>query len=313
MGLTQRRVVLVKTETTRGVDAVPTAADNAILCRTSTVISPQGEDVTRDNVRATFSPEGHIVTGLHTTLPIEIDLRGSGVAGVAPEFGPLLKACGMAEAVVADTSVAYTPVSESPDLQPSVTIYWLEDGLLHKMVGCVGTWSVNNSVKSVGVMTFNMTGLWVDPENVDLPTPILSDVVPPVVESMGLKIGDYTPAGVSAFTLDFGATVSTRTDVNASQGIAGFYLSARTPAGSIDPEVVAFDEFNPWSDWKAGTRAAISATVGSVAGNICDVAVTSGQYKLPSYGDKEGLRTYSLPFECKRLSAGDDELSLTFK
>jgi hypothetical protein len=125
---------------------------------------------------------------------------------------------------------------------------------------------------------------------------------------LGLTVGGYAPS-VNSLSFDVGNTVSQRKDVNAEGGIAGFFISGRTTSGSIDPEAVALGTFNPWSLWKNGTKAALAATVGSVAGNICALAAPAIQYKAPSYSEREGLRTYDLPFSC---TGDDDELTLTF-
>jgi hypothetical protein len=301
-------VILVKIEPTPGSDASPLASANAVQVMTNAVISPQGEEVARDNVRATMSPDGHITTGLYNTIPLDVELKGSGTAGAAPDFGPLLRACGFSEDVTADTSVAYSPVTLTPSSQESVTIYFYEDGVLHKMVGCRGSVSLSASVNGIATLSFSMSGMWVDPGDVALPDAVLSEIVPPVVEDLGLTVGGYTPS-VNSLSFDVGNTVSQRKDVNAEGGIAGFFISARTTSGSIDPEAVALGTFNPWSLWKDGTRAALAATIGSVAGNICALTAPAIQYKAPSYSEREGLRTYDLPFSC---TGDDDELTLTF-
>ena len=51
------------------------------------------------------------------------------------QYGKALKACGLAETVVANTSVTYDPVSASFS---SVTIHYNIDGVRHKMTGCRG-------------------------------------------------------------------------------------------------------------------------------------------------------------------------------
>ena len=310
MRLTQRRVILVKKETTYKTDPTPTAAANAIWCNTSAVMSPQGEEVSRDVVRSIWSSQGHIVTGVHNTITVEAELKGSGTAGVAPEFGPLLEACAMPETVVEDTSVAYKSTTVQPDSQESVTIYWYEDGALHKMIGCRGTVSMSASNNALGKLTFTLSGLYVAPEDASIVTPTLSSVIPPVCNDMSMTIGSYTPV-VTSLAWDLGNTVAKRPDINADEGIAGFIITDREVTGSVDPEADAFSSFNPWADWKAGTTAALSATIGSTAGNICAVSCPVIQYKAPSYGDREGIRTYDLPFVA-RDNAGAEELVLTF-
>ncbi len=89
-------VVLFKTETTAGTDASPVAADDAVL-----VENPQiqfNPNIVRTNeVTGSLDSRGAIVGGMTAQISCDVYLKGSGTAGTAPEFGPLLKACGWAE------------------------------------------------------------------------------------------------------------------------------------------------------------------------------------------------------------------------
>lgn len=309
MRLTNRRVILVKLESTYGVDSSPLATANAILCRTSSVISPDGEEVTRDNVQPSWSPNQHIVSGLFATIPLEVDLVGSGTPGEAPPCDALLRACGMARTLAPGVSVAYAPATLGVAQQASATLYFYEDGVLHKMPGSMGNMSLNAPVGGVATLSFSMSGMWEDPEDADVPDAVLPYVDPPIVEGVGLTVGQWSP-DVTALSLDLGNTVSKRKSVNAANGVAGFYLSNRNPTGSIDPEAVDLATANPWIDWKNGAVAQLHATIGAVAGNQVSIFGVGCQYNKPSYGDRDGLRTYSLPFTF--TGEDDNEFSLTF-
>jgi hypothetical protein len=306
--LHRRRVVLAKVETTYNSDASPLATTNAILCQSGSSISVNAEEVERDTIRATMTPLGHVVTGKSVSLSLSVEVRGSGTAGSAPEIDPLLRACGLDPATTADTSVIYSPLSDAASHE-SATIYWYEDGLLHKATGCRGTMSLSMSVNGIATMSFDMSGVYVDPDDVALPTPTLSDVVPAVCRSAGITIGSYTPVATSV-ELSLGNDVQQRQDINADDGIAGYMITDRKPTGSIDPEAALLAEFDPWSAWKNGATAAITAAAGTVAGNTTTLSVPAAMYQTPSYSDRNGITTYSLPFVC--TGTDDDELSLSF-
>jgi hypothetical protein len=309
MKLTQRRVILVKEETERGTDAIPTAATDAVVCNTAAVMKPSGEEIARDTVRPIWSSQGHVVHGVHNTIDIEAELMGSGTAGTAPAFGPLLKCCAMDEVVETDTSVTYASATQTPASQKTCTVYWYEDGALHKMVGCVGTMDMS-APSGIGKITFSLQGAYVAPTDASLPDAVLSSVVPPVVAGINLTIGSFTPV-VTALSVSLGNSIAKRQDINDENGIAGFIINGREVTGSVDPEAVTFAEFDPWAGWKAGTTAAISATIGETAGNICAISLPVCQYRTPSYGDREGIRTYDLSFVA-RDDEGDPEFTLTF-
>ncbi len=311
--LTRRRVVLAKVETTYGQDAAPTAAQNAFICNTSSSISPSGEEVERDYVRDTLSPIGSVVTTKTVSFSLSTELKGGGMDDadiLAPEYEALLLSCGMKKTGDAENGWVYTPESD-PAQHKSCTIYYYQDGLLHKALGCRGTFSLNAAVSELGTIEFSMQGLWVDPVDQALVSPSIADIVPPVVSSMGLTVGGYTPV-CTALQFDLGVSTSLRKDVNADAGIVGVEISARRPTGSLDPETAALGQFNPWSAWSGATKAAISATVGREAGNRIGISVPKAQYGAPSYGDRDGILTYSLPFTATIDSTGDDEIVLTY-
>lgn len=306
--LHRRRVVLAKVESTYNADASPLATTNAILCQSGSSISINADEVERDTIRATMTPLGHVVTGKNVSLSLPVEVRGSGTAGSAPEIDPLLRACGLNPTTVADTSVIYAPLSDS-DSHESVTVYWYEDGLLHKATGCRGTMSLSMSVNGIATMSFDLSGIYVDPSDVSLPSPTLSTVRPPVCRSAGITIGAYTPVATSV-EMSLGNDVQQRQDINAADGIAGYMITDRKPTGSIDPEAALLADFDPWTAWKNGTTAAISAACGTVAGNILTLSVPAAMYQTPSYSDRNGITAYGLPFVC--TGTDDDELSLTF-
>jgi hypothetical protein len=309
MKLTQRRVILVKEETTRDTDATPTAATDAIVCNTAAVMKPSGEEIARDTVRPIWSSQGHVVHGVFNTIDIEVELAGSGTPGTAPAFGPLLKCCAMSEDVETDTSVTYASATQTPAAQKTCTVYWYEDGALHKMVGCVGTMNLS-APSGIGKLSFSLQGTYVAPTDTALPDAVLSSVVPPVVAGISLTIGSFTPV-ITALSVSLGNSIAKRQDINDENGIAGFVINGREVTGSIDPEAATFAEFNPWAAWKAGTTAAISATIGDTPGNTCATSLPVCQYRTPSYGDREGVRTYDLTFVA-RDDAGGPEFVLTF-
>ena len=98
--LSRRRILLAKIETTYGVDSSPVAA-NAMLIRNMDITPLDSEIVSRDLVRPYFGNYDQIIAAQKVGLSFEVELQSSGTAGVAPAYGPLLRACGLAETVTA--------------------------------------------------------------------------------------------------------------------------------------------------------------------------------------------------------------------
>ncbi|KAA0572214.1 hypothetical protein FZ983_32100 [Azospirillum sp. B21] len=99
MALRSRNAALLaKIETTEGVDASPVAGTDAVLVE-NPQISFNPNTVQTNEVTGSLDGRGPITGGMTVQLTFDVLLKGSGVAGTAPEWGKLLKACGWAETI----------------------------------------------------------------------------------------------------------------------------------------------------------------------------------------------------------------------
>jgi hypothetical protein len=208
-------------------------------------------------------------------------------------------------------ALLYQPITAAPSAQKSAASYFWKDAILHKLLGALGTFSLDAQVGKIATIDFKLSGLWVDPVDSALPAPILTDLVGLQALGMGVKINDYVPV-CTALKLDLGAKVEKRNDINAANGLVGMLITGREPSGSLDPEVDKLATFNPWTAWKAGTRSRINGYLGSVAGNRMAFHVGAAQYSDLKYGNRVGLANYSAGFTPCQVRKGDDELYLCF-
>jgi hypothetical protein len=95
----RKKVILSKIEAVYGTDPVPTGAANAIAIRNAAFdFTPLNISyVDRDIVRHTLGHDVQLVAASEVNLRCEVELAGSGVAGTPPAWGPLLRACAMAQ------------------------------------------------------------------------------------------------------------------------------------------------------------------------------------------------------------------------
>ncbi len=314
--LIRRMAMLAKLETTYGTDPTPTGAADAMLVNEGIDFQPTGEVVQRSIIRSTFSPDGNVIGAKVVNLSFEMELKGGGWSAsdpLAPEFCVPLQCCAMAVSTSVSGQRAYTPVTD-PSSHKSCTFYFYRDGILHSVTGWRGSFALNLPVGQPGTIKFSGMGLWVDPTDTALPATITTvDLLPPPVKAVSLTIGSYTPVGVNGISLDMSNTITQRLDVNAAEGLAGIAITGRRPTGSLDPETDTLANFNPWTAWKAGTKSAIACTVGSDQGNRFDLSVPKAQYDEISYSNRDGTLIYNLPFTATINSAGDDEVSITFR
>lgn len=95
--IVRNAVVLAKIETTEGTDAAPdpTGAANAVLVEQPFRITFNPNIIDTTEVNPSLDPFDPIVGGISAQLEFDVYLKGKGAtAGVTPEWGPLLRACG---------------------------------------------------------------------------------------------------------------------------------------------------------------------------------------------------------------------------
>lgn len=210
-----------------------------------------------------------------------------------------------------EDSFVYYPTSKREEMA-SGTLKFYRDGILHLMTGARGTWSGKFEVGRYGVFGFEITGIFNDPVDETDPTPTFSDVVPPICFGANLHIADLDMSltAVTTLELKMGNTITPRPDINADEGRRGFEVTDRTPTGSVDPEATDLSDFNPFTKWKEADGVPISCAIGSNAGNRISPFIPDAVYGELSYGDRNGIVTYGLPFTCR--GDNDDELYLVF-
>jgi hypothetical protein len=99
--LQRKRVILAKIESSYGVDPTPTGAANALLVRNLNVTPQDADFADRNLVRPYLGRSEQLPAAIRGTLDFEVEMAGAGTAGVAPGYGPLLRACGFSEALLA--------------------------------------------------------------------------------------------------------------------------------------------------------------------------------------------------------------------
>ncbi|HHT9137384.1 MAG TPA: phage tail tube protein [Candidatus Wunengus sp. YC60] len=306
--LRTKAVILAKLETTYGVDLTPTAGSNAILCEL-----PEFEVIEktleRNNTRTYYGNDVPINVGEGLKITFTTEAKGSGTAGTAPEIGPLFQACNFTETVIPVTSVMYGLNSKNTDGK-SVTIYFYQHDILHKIKGCRGKVSLDLKAGEYGKFKWEFTGLPATPVDSSIVTGIYNATLPPVLKSGGFSIDSY--AGViDTFKLSIDNKVSKRPSANAPAGILEYFISGRKVSGEIDPETPTLATKDFWAKWENSDQMDMQISLGATAGNIMYIESPYTVLKAPKYGEREGLLIYSLGFK-SIPSQGNDELIIMF-
>lgn len=299
---------LAKIETTYGVDAAPTGAANAVQFSDVTLTPMAGDEVSRDLYLPYLGHQGAELVGNYVQVQGAVEIAGSGAAGTAPAYGPLLRGCGMAEVITAATKVDYLPVSAA---QEALSIYWNMDGVNHILLGARGSVSLELTPKQIPRFRFTFSGLMGAIGDVALPAAVLTAFQRPVpVSKLNTPVSQIHGTSVIAESLsvDLGNQVEPRFFI----GDESIEIVDRKSVGSavIQAGTVAA------KDWfgiaKARTRGTLLWQHGTVAGNIVEISGPAVEIGRPTYGNTQGVTNMTLPLMlCP--STGDDELKISVR
>lgn len=312
-------VILAKLEPTYGTDAVPTGGSNAILVSNCTINPLQASNVDRDLVRGYFGGSDQLVGTANVEVNFDVELAGSGTPTTAPKWSPLVIACGFAE-TAQTASMDYTPISTF-GASTALTIYYYLDGMLHKVLGSRGTFSIQMGVGERPLMRFRFVGKNGGVTAVSNATPTLTGFTTPLVvtdaNTGDLTLGalTYTAAtgvlsGGSSFTSrGFSLDLNNNVVFQPLLGGETVEITQRAPTAQISLDQTAAQSVSAMADVLANTTTGLGLTHGTSAGNIVVLHAPVVQKINPTYEDADGrlFGKYDLRIV---PSAGNDELRI---
>jgi len=305
----RKSAVLAKIETTYGTDSVPTGLANAILVENLSCTPLKQDLVERKGIQTYMGNRQSIEVGAAVEVNFDVEIAGSGTAGTAPGYAPLLRMCGLAETIVAVTSAAYSPISAAFE---AGTIYFHADGLLHKALGCRGTVSLKMSAKGIPLYSFKFTGLYSPVTDVALPSQTLTAFQTPLpcnnTNTTGFAVHGYA-AVLSDFTLDLGNQVVHRQVI----GSESVLITDHNVTGKITIEAVLVATKDFFAIAKACTLGAFTITHGTTAGNQVMVTGSNVQLMNPSYSESDGVKMLNLDLKFVPGATGNDDITITVK
>ncbi|OON62283.1 hypothetical protein B0920_02050 [Massilia sp. KIM] len=296
----------MKLETAYGVDNTPDGATNWIEARNVNLTPMEMTRKERDIILPYMGNAGSVVTGIWAKLSFDVALVGSGTAGTAPKFSAPLLGCGMAQTVVATTSVAYNLVSQN---HSSVVGYMYIDGVLHKLTGMRGNCKGTMAQQDTPRLTFEFDALYVTP--VVGPLPAVTRTGWQTEEGVNAKNTQAASVnGVdlswSAFDFDLGNKISR---LNLPGPHLAIEITDRMPNSSLTVLAPPLAAFNPFALAESNQVVPVSVAHGSTAGKKARYDLQARVADV-SYTEVEGIAAYSLKLEPTPV-AGNDEVALT--
>lgn len=304
----KNRIVLAKLETTYGVDAVPTVADNAIEAVDDISMNTPFEVIETNKLSSDKSKSKPITGKVSSEINFSLYLTGSGTRGTAGRDAPLWKACGEDVAASAGVKVTHHPTNTNY----SCTIYVYDvnpngNYLLRKFVGCVGNVVREGRAGQLATAKFSFKGLYTKPSDVSNPgTPVYDSVDPITVESASLQFGAETGLVVESFSLDNGNEITERNSISAENSIEGFAITAFGPKVTINPEQTLIGELDLYGICKAKTESLLKIDFGSLSGNEVMISGAKCVINTINVIDRNGLSALELALSLNKTN-GDDQ------
>jgi len=300
------KTVLAKPEGTYGVDSTP-AAGNAILMTNVSLAPMEGEDVNRNLEQPYFGASEDIPVGLYCTLTGDVELVGSGTAGDAPGWSPLIRACNVAETINAGVSVEYDPISAGGE---SVAIYIPIGPTRHVMLGTRGTFMIKLNAQGIPVLSFTLSGLFTLPTTETPISPDYSAFQEPQVAT-NANTPTFTIGGtdfvLDTFELNRAGQVSRRLLIGKEEIV----VSNSDETAKAVVEAVGLGTYNPYSIAQDRTKQVIQLVHGTAAGKIVTLDLDRTQQKrVTGFEEKDGVQFWPLDFKVLPTT-GNDQWKMT--
>jgi hypothetical protein len=300
--------MLAKLETTYGTDAVPVGTTDAVVLQEAEITQMDADAVERPRLQPHFGARPVALTALKMRATAQVDLAGSGTAGTAPAYGPLLRGCGMAQTITAGTRVDYTPISAAEE---SLTLYWFLDGQRQRALGARGSWGVEIAANAFPRLSFEFLGQYTAPTEVALPTTTLTAWREPQV-SNGVNTPAMTLDGLSVALESFRYRHNNDLVFRDLVGRRYVNIQERRPAIEVAIEAPTLTAKNFWALAEAGTTFQAVARQGTAAGGIAELTAPRCQISQIARRVADGVEMLDMTL-LVLPNTGNDEVTLSVR
>ena len=314
--IVRNTAILAKSEVTYATDPVPTGAANAMLVSNLSINPINAQNVSREIIRPYLGSSEQLLGTKYVEMSFDIEMAGAGTVAVAPAWGPLMLACAMQEIVTATFRVDYIPKSTSLG---SCTIYWYDDGVLHKATGCRGNFSIDMGVGKKPVLSFKFTGIYATPTAAANPSVTLTAFKTPMVVN-DQNTADTTFGGTHTTTTapaitggtvypSQGLTIDMGNSVNFTALLGGetVDITQRAVTGKVTLDLTAAQEVSLMSSVESAALITLGLIHGTVANQKVMLWMPGVQLTNPTKADVNGKRMVGFDLVVTPVS-GDDEI-----
>ena len=250
---------------------------------------------------------GSGIVGEHSgTCTFDLELRGTGAAGLELGLAILLQACAFEQ-----TAEVYQVHSDhSADRTVSIDVW--EGGRKKGLAGASGNVSFAGVVGGRMFLKFEFSGIWQAPIDEALPAFAPSTATPMFIQSGTFTLGSAA-LYIANIALDMGCEVVPRRSAAGVSGIAYYMIPEITPKLTIDPETDLVANYDFYGLWLAGTPAAVSLVLTDGAAIVLDTVT----FTLPSVrcedikeGDRDKIAIENWTGVCQHSASGNDSVAI---
>jgi hypothetical protein len=293
MALWRNRLALVKSESTYGTSSSPAASD-ALLFTELDVEPLAMELVERETIQAYMGNRASVVGQRSVPVKATVEAAGSGTAGTAPRYGPLLKAAGLSETIVSSTSVTYAPVSDG--FSSYTMDFYIDNGSRQAITGIRGGAELSMAVGEIPTIAFDQMGIFAAPGALSRPTETYSAQASPVAvnadNTTSVSVHGFS-ACMTSFSLNLGVEMTFEQKAGCTKQVR---ITDRKPTGSITIELPGIATKDFIAIASAQTAGAMSWVHGATLGNILTFDATSVAFDSPTFEDGDSVTHITLPF-----------------
>lgn len=300
--------VAAKIESPSGTDAVPTPAANVITVRNGRATPIAMNVESRELMRSYLGNSEDIVVARWFEYEFEVEMVGSGAAGTAPDYDPIMRLTGHSKTVNAGVDVVYAPVSSAFE---TGSVYINLDGLLHKTVMSMASLGWDLSAGKIPVWKVKGKGLFRPMTDISNWTPTYGNHAKPVGVTYANTTGSLhgVAAPIETLTVDTAAQIEYRNLIN----FEGVQYTDRKPAGNISLEMTSIAT----KDWATvasdATTGVLNIVHGTVAGNIVEIDCPNAQITQPQYGNSQNVLMLQCGLKLMPGASGNDEYTITIR
>jgi len=304
-----------------GVTGFTPDLDDAIRTEEVTLNFASGEANRRPTGGAAMGTGKTFIGGLEGSITVKVPLKGSGTAGTAPDIDDLLEACHMVGVNDPGVSETYTPSNAVPTLYDIyVQVPEIGGGTSYEVVltGCVGNLTLEGERNGPVFAVCELKGVFQEPTNeTALDSGSLDTEVAQNFKGTSVTLHGYAGLIIEGFTFDMGQELVMRPSMAAADGFVSAIAISRAPTGTLNPEIPAISDFDPYTVMTAETLGALAfGAIGSVAGNIVTISMPKAQITAVSLAERAGMLIGDLTLdfhETVSATGGDsDDISIVF-